>query len=78
MEDREPKTLREEVENALKNMKICKAAGADITAEIIKALGDKGVDIFIHLYTQIWNIGEWPNDWCQSVFVLLYEKSILH
>ncbi|PZC79716.1 hypothetical protein B5X24_HaOG216024 [Helicoverpa armigera] len=72
---REPCILREEVAAAIKHLKRGKAVGVDeIPIEIIKDMGDIGVDIMHIICTKIWDTGEWPRDWSKSVFIPLHKK----
>lgn len=72
---REPCILREEVAAAIKHLKRGKAVGVDeIPIEVIRDMGDIGVDIMHIICTKIWDTGEWPRDWSKSVFIPLHKK----
>ena len=62
--ENEPAVLRSEVQSAIKRLKGHTAAGDDgISAEEIKAAGEKGVDIIHKVCNQIWNSEVIPEDW---------------
>ena len=53
--------LREEVEVAIKALKMGKSAGVDnIPAELVQAGGEVMIDILTTICNKIWKIGEWP------------------
>ena len=67
-----PSILKEEVESAIRKMKLGKATGPDnIPVEIILALEDLGIDIVTNLLNSIYNSGEIPEDLLKSVFITL-------
>ncbi|XP_071582157.1 uncharacterized protein [Temnothorax nylanderi] len=71
----EPPILRSEVEKAIGQLKKGKSPGADgITAEVIKAMGQAGIDTMLELCNVIWRTGKWPDDWRHSTFVPIYKK----
>src|SRR5713101_1227784 len=73
--EEEPCILQNEVANAIRRMKTCKAPGIDdIPAELIKASGETGVKIFHKLCNKIWKKKEWPTDWTKSVFLPIPKK----
>ena len=54
LKSREP--MREEVELAIKDLKVGKSPGCDlVTAEMIKASGEQGIDVYHHLCKKIWH-----------------------
>ena len=54
--------LREEVETAVKALKMGKSAGVDtITANLVQAGGEAMADILTSICHRIWMTGEWPN-----------------
>ncbi|KAL4149349.1 hypothetical protein QTP88_003311 [Uroleucon formosanum] len=72
---KEPGILSEEIEQAVSKLKNNKAPGSDeITAEMLKLSGDKGVKILWKLCNKVWTTGVWPEDWVESIFILLHKK----
>ena len=70
--------LREEVEAAVKALKMGKSAGVDnIPAELVQAGGDAMIDILITICNKIWKTGEWPTTWTQSQVITLPKKDNL-
>ena len=71
----EPPPLLEEIQEAIKDLKIGKSPGNDqVTAEMIKYGGEK-VAIFYHrLCTKIWQENIWPDEWGESIFVPIPKK----
>lgn len=70
--------LREEVEQAIKSLKSGKAAGVDnIPAELIKHGGETVTDILTQICNKIWQTGEWPSAWTQSLIITLPKKGNL-
>ena len=64
----------EEVEKAIKEMKLGKATGvSEISAEHIKASGVVGVRVITEIANRILNGQGVPDDWTQSVLVPLYK-----
>lgn len=71
----EPDIMRSEIEAAIARLKNNKAVGTDeISAELIKQLGDYGVLLLHDICQVIWTTGEWPEEWRRSVFVPLHKK----
>ena len=67
-----------EVEAAAKALKMGKSAGVDnIPAELIPAGGDAMADILTTICNKIWNTGEWPTTWTQSIVITLPKKGNL-
>jgi len=74
-DESEPPLLRSEIEMAIKRLRNHKAAGSDdIVAEMIKATTEKGVDIIHKICSKIWTTGEWPKDWCESIYIPIHKK----
>ena len=70
--------LREEVEAAVKSLKPGKSAGVDnIPAEPIQAGGETMIDTLLYICNKIWQTGEWPTSWTQSLVITLPKKSNL-
>ena len=64
--------LREEVEAAVKALKMGKSAGVDsIPAELVQAGGEAMIDILTTICNKIWKTGEWPSTWTQSLVITL-------
>ena len=69
--------LREEVEAAVKALKMVKSAGVDNTpAELVQA-GETMIDILTTICNKIWKTGEWPTTWTQSLVITLPKKGNL-
>ena len=74
--------LREEVEVAVKVLKMRKPAGVDnIPAELVQAGGEAMTDILTDILTavcnKIWKTEEWPTTWTQSLVITLPKKGNL-
>ena len=67
--------LREEVEAAVKALKMGKSAGVDnIPAELVQAGGEAMIDSLTTICNKIWKTGEWPTTWTQSLVITLPKK----
>ena len=70
--------LREEVEAAVKALKMGKSAGVDnIPAELVQAGGKAMIDILTTICNKIWKTGEWLATWTQSLVITLPKKGNL-
>ena len=70
-----PDILKEEVEAALRSMNDGKAPGGDsISAEMLKALDDLGLERLTDLTNKIYNTGYIPEDMKESVFIPIPKK----
>jgi len=70
--------LRGEVEAAVKTLKEGKAAGVDnIPGELIKAGGEDMISTLTNICNKIWQTGEWPTPWTQSLIITLPKKGNL-
>ena len=70
--------LREEVEAALKLLKKGKSAGVDnIPSELVQAGGEAMIDMLLIICNKIWQTGEWPTPWTQSLIITLPKKGNL-
>ena len=70
--------LREEVEAAVKALKMGRSAGVDnISAELVQAGGEAMIDILTSICNKIWKTGEWPTTWTQSLVITLPKKGNL-
>ena len=55
-----------------------KSAGVDnIPAELVQAGGEAMIDILTSICNRIWNTGEWPTTWSQSLVITLPKKGNL-
>ena len=67
--------LREEVEAAVKSLKKGKSAGADnVPAELVQAGGEAMISALLTICNKIWQTGEWPTPWTQSLVITLPKK----
>ena len=56
-------------------MKKGKSAGVDnIPAELVQAGGEDVITIFTTICNKIWQTGEWPTPWTQSLVITLPKK----
>jgi hypothetical protein len=70
-----PPPTVEQIRAAMKRVKLDKSVGCDnIPIELITAGGEAAVKIFHKLIVSIWETGEWPQDWCDSLFAVLHKK----
>ena len=70
-----PPITKDEIRWALHKSKTNKAAGPDeVVTEMLKALGDTGVNILHSLVNKIYDSGEIPNDMLKSVSIALPNK----
>ena len=77
-ENAKNKILREEVEAAVASLKTGKSAGIDnVTSEMVKAGGDSAIDMLLSICNKIWETGEWPKPWTQSLIITLPKKGNL-
>ena len=69
---------REEVEAALKTLKKGKSAGVDnIPSEMVQAGGEDMISVLLIICNKIWQTGEWPTKWTQSLVITLPKKGNL-
>ena len=70
--------LREEVEAAVKSLKKGKSATADnVPAELVQAGGETMISALLTICNKIWQTGEWPRPWTQSLIITLPKKGNL-
>ena len=70
--------LREEVEAAVQSLEKGKSAGVvNIPAELAQAGGEDVIAAFTTICNQIWQTGEWPTPWTQSLVITLPKKGNL-
>ena len=66
--------LREEVEAAVKSLKKGKSPGIDNTpGELVQAGGDAVISALHKICNKIWQTGEWPIPWTQSLIINLQQ-----
>ena len=64
--------LREAVEAAVKSLKKRKSAGVDnMPAELVQAGGEAMIDALHIICSKIWQTGEWPTQWTQTLIITL-------
>ena len=70
--------LQEEVEAAVKSLKKAKWAGVDnIPSEVVQVGGEAMTDMLLIICNKIWQTGEWPTPWTQSLVITLPKKGNL-
>ena len=70
--------LRKEVEDAVQALKKGKSAGVDnIPAELVQAGGEDVITVLTTICNRIWQTGEWPTPWTQSLVITLLKKGNL-
>ena len=70
--------LRREVEAAVQSLKKGKSAGVDnIPAELVQAGGEDVITAVTTICDKIWQTGEWPTPWTQSLVITLPKKGNL-
>ena len=70
--------LRKEVEAAVQSSKKGKSAGVDISpAELVQAGGENVITALTTIGNMIWQTGEWPIPWTQSLVITFPKKGNL-
>ena len=70
--------MREEVESAVKSPKKGTSAGVDnIPSELVQAGGEAMIGMLLIICNKIWQTGEWPTPWTQSLIITLPKKGNL-
>ena len=70
--------LRKEVEAAVQSLKKGKSAGVyNIPAELVQAGGEEIITPLTTICNKIWQTGEWPTPWTQSLIITLPKKGNL-
>ena len=73
-----PPVLKEEVEAAVRSLKIGKSPGVDnIPSELLKSGGEETVKALTALCQKIWEEKKWPKEWTQSLVIPLPKKGNL-
>ena len=76
-EDNHP-ILYKEVEAAVQLLKKGKLAGVDnIPAELVQAGAEDVITTLTTICNKIWQTGEWPTQWTQSLVITLSKKGNL-
>ena len=74
-EHTEPRPLIDEVKSAIRQLKTGKSPGLDgIPAELLKHVGDVGIEAIHYLCDKIWESCKWPEEWKLQEFVMLYKS----
>ena len=70
--------LRREVEAAVQSLKKGKSAGVvNIPADLVQAGGGDVITVLTTICNKIWQTGEWPTRWTQSLIITLPKKGNL-
>ena len=70
--------LRREVEAAVQSLKKGRSAGVDnIPAELVQTGGENVITALTAICKKIWQTGEWPTPWIQSLVITLPKKGNL-
>ena len=70
--------LRRELKAAVQSLKKGKSAGVDnIPAELVQAGGEDVITALTTICNKIWQTGEWPTPWTQSLVITLTKKGSL-
>ena len=70
-----PEISREEVKNAIERMKKGKAPGCSgLPIDLIKHLGESGVDMVHEILKRVWEDEQMPKEWKKSEIVPIYKQ----
>ena len=70
--------LLEEVEAAVKSLKKGKPTGVNnIPLKLVQARGEAMIDMLLTICSKIWQTGEWPTPWTQSLIITFPKKGNL-
>ena len=70
--------LRRKVEAAVQSLKKGKSAGVhNIPAELVQAGGEDVITALTTICNKIWQAGEWPTPWTQSIVITLHKNGNL-
>lgn len=76
--NKEPPPLRSEIEKALAGINLGKAPGADkVPIELLRYGGPDTLGAMHRICEEVWETGEWPQDWVDSVFIPIPKKGDL-
>ena len=77
-EEKGPYILQSEVEKAIKEMRNRNATGDDdVPGDVLKILGEGGLNILTKLINTIYETGEWPKDFTEVTMIALKKKTKL-
>jgi len=75
VQEKEPPPLKDEIRYALLKSAQRKATGLDGTAaELLRFGGEMTLNKLHEVCVEVWEIGLWPDEWTQSVFIPLPKK----
>ena len=67
------------MEAAEQSLKKGKSAGADnIPGELVQAGGEDAITALTTICNKVWQTGEWPTPWTQSLVITLPKKGMFH
>jgi len=71
----EPVPLRSEIARAMKEVSDGKSTGMDdVPVELFKAAGETALDQMHRICIALWETGDWPEDWANSIFIPIPKK----
>jgi hypothetical protein len=74
-DEKGPYILQSEVEKAIKEMRNKKATGDDdVPGDVLKLLGEDGLKLMTQKINNIYEAGEWPNDFTEVTVIALKMK----
>jgi hypothetical protein len=74
-DEKGPYILHSEVKKAIKEMRDKKATGDDdVLGDVLKLLGEDGLNIMMQLTNKMYGTGEWPKDFIEVTTVTLKKK----
>jgi hypothetical protein len=62
------------VEKAIKEMRNKKATGDDVPGDVLKLMGEGGLEIMMKLISTIYETGEWSKDFTEATMITLKKK----
>ena len=75
-DEKGPYILQSEVEKTIKEMRNRKATGDDdVPEDVLKLLGEGGLNILTKLINTIYECGEWPKDFTEVTMIALKKKT---